>query len=221
MGQIKVALWKSLERVDGEGFPSPLKSLERSTFINNNDFEGYYEILGVPSSASFANIKRAYRQKAFEYHTDHGGDIDKFNQINKAYSVLSSPLKRNEYDNSKAKISDMMNLAKVINIKLPIIDPTVTVGAPRYTYYQGKGEKTDYDVILEWYKQIVDVFNIFGIEDRPRVAVHNLGAAYSWSKVNSKFQIAHFDKSIQPSFIVALAATLQSEKIKLRNENGS
>lgn len=214
-------LWKSLERIDGEGFPSPIKYLERSTFVNNNDYEGYYQILGVSSSSSFANIKKAYRQKAHEFHTDHGGDIDKFNLLNRAYSVLSSPLKRNEYDRSKGKFSDAVGMAKVLNIRIPTVDPVVSVGAPRYTYYQGKGEKTDYDVVLEWYQHMVDVFNLFGVEDRPRVAVHTLGKAYSWSKVNSKFQIAHFDTSIQPSFIVALAATLQSEKIKLRNENGS
>jgi curved DNA-binding protein CbpA len=215
-----VELWKSLERIDGEDFPSPIKFLERSTFINGNDYESYYQLLGIPSSASFSQIKKAYRLKASEFHPDKGGSEDDFSKISTAYSVLSSPTKRHEYDNSTSKKSSLLLQAQAGNVKLPIIDPVVSVGAPRYTYYQGKGEKADYDVVLEWYGQMVDVFNLFGIEDRPRVAVHSLGKAYSWSKINSKFQIAHFDKTIQPSFIVALAATLQSEKIKLRNENG-
>lgn len=210
-------LWKSLERVDGEGFPSPCQELETIEYSNFNDFEGYYALLGVSPLSSFVEIKHAYRKRVKELHPDKNGDITEYHAVVKAYKTLSSPLKRNEYDRQKEPQFDGKSLlirqAMAGNVRLPIIDP-VTVGVKRYTYYQGKGEEADYNVILEWYQHLIEVFNLFGIEDRPRVALHNLGETYSWSKINSKSQIAHFDNTIKPSFIVALAATLKSDKIK-------
>jgi curved DNA-binding protein len=58
----------------------------------------YYEILGVPRSASTDEIKKAYRRLALKYHPDRGGDHDKFKEINEAYQVLSDPQKRAQYD---------------------------------------------------------------------------------------------------------------------------
>jgi len=59
----------------------------------------YYDILGVSKNASDAEIKRAYRRLAQEYHPDkHKGDDKKFREINEAYQVLSDPEKRRQYD---------------------------------------------------------------------------------------------------------------------------
>lgn len=58
----------------------------------------YYNILGVGKSASAAEIKTAFRKKAHQYHPDKGGDAEKFKEINEAYQVLSSPEKRQQYD---------------------------------------------------------------------------------------------------------------------------
>jgi len=64
--------------------------------------EDLYQILGVARDASQAEIKRAYRQLARQYHPDanHGsGEAEeKFKKINAAYSVLSDPEKRARYD---------------------------------------------------------------------------------------------------------------------------
>lgn len=59
----------------------------------------HYETLGVNRNASDSEIKKAYRKLANEYHPDHGGDEDKFKELNEAYSTLSDPQKRQEYDN--------------------------------------------------------------------------------------------------------------------------
>ncbi|MFI5240183.1 MAG: molecular chaperone DnaJ [Candidatus Saccharimonadia bacterium] len=63
------------------------------------DKQDYYDILGVSKSATDAEIKRAYRKLALQYHPDKtGGDDTKFKQIGEAYEVLSDTQKRASYD---------------------------------------------------------------------------------------------------------------------------
>jgi len=60
--------------------------------------KNYFEILGVNSNASEEEIKKAYRSLAMKHHPDRGGDQNKFQEIQEAYSVLSDPNKRAEWD---------------------------------------------------------------------------------------------------------------------------
>ncbi len=60
-----------------------------------------YDTLGVSSSASEAEIKKAYRKLARQFHPDVNKDPDaedKFKEINAAYEVLSDKEKRSKYD---------------------------------------------------------------------------------------------------------------------------
>jgi len=58
----------------------------------------YYEVLGVPKTASQDEIKKAFHKLAHKYHPDKGGDEKKFKEINEAYQVLSDKEKRAQYD---------------------------------------------------------------------------------------------------------------------------
>ena len=62
----------------------------------------YYEVLGVPSTATEKDLTRAYRKLAKQYHPDaNPGDSaaeERFKQINEAYQVLSDPQRRQTYD---------------------------------------------------------------------------------------------------------------------------
>ena len=61
----------------------------------------YYDVLGVPSSISEEEVRKAFRKKAMEYHPDRNKNPDaeeKFKEVNEAYQVLIDPQKRAQYD---------------------------------------------------------------------------------------------------------------------------
>ncbi|QNM93929.1 DnaJ domain-containing protein [Mycoplasma sp. Pen4] len=61
----------------------------------------YYEVLGVPKTATEKEIKTAYRSLAKKYHPDvvkDGSSDEKMREINEAYDILSDAQKRKIYD---------------------------------------------------------------------------------------------------------------------------
>jgi molecular chaperone DnaJ len=61
----------------------------------------YYEVLGVPRTATPEDIKAAFRKLARQYHPDVSQEPnaeERFKEINEAYAVLSEPDKRAAYD---------------------------------------------------------------------------------------------------------------------------
>ncbi|HEX6577516.1 MAG TPA: molecular chaperone DnaJ [Jiangellaceae bacterium] len=66
----------------------------------------YYKILGVPKDADAATVKKAYRTLARDLHPDRNASDKaaetRFKEVSEAYSVLSNPERRKEYDEARS-----------------------------------------------------------------------------------------------------------------------
>ncbi len=60
----------------------------------------HYDTLGVKKDATEQEIKKAFKKLALKHHPDRGGDKEKFQEIQKAYDILSDSVQKEEYDDS-------------------------------------------------------------------------------------------------------------------------
>ena len=69
----------------------------------------YYELLGVSPEADTAEIKKAFREKAYEFHPDTSeqgqGYNDKFVKLKTVYDTLSDPVLRGHYNLSRRNLN--------------------------------------------------------------------------------------------------------------------
>jgi len=88
----------------------------------------YYEILGIETDASAEKIKRAYHRLAFQYHPDRNWKSQeahkKMEEINEAYTVLSDPIKRREYDLPRGYGIKVPKFKKGSKVKISLNSPS-------------------------------------------------------------------------------------------------
>jgi len=69
----------------------------------------YYTLLGVSPEADTSEIKKAFREKAYEVHPDTSAqghdDLDKFVRLKTSYQTLSDPVMRKHYDLSRHNLN--------------------------------------------------------------------------------------------------------------------
>ncbi len=85
----------------------------------------HYAALGLKSDATLADIKKAFRQKASQFHPDRNTAEDapaRFRAVQEAYDVLSDDTKRQAYDDNRRR-----NL---------LDDPALTAREIWQTYFQ-------------------------------------------------------------------------------------
>jgi curved DNA-binding protein CbpA len=88
----------------------------------------HYEILGIEPTASAKEIRKAYHQLAFRYHPDRNQKGEeahkKMQEINEAYSILSDPIKRREYDLPRGYGRKVPKLKKDSKVKISVNSPS-------------------------------------------------------------------------------------------------
>lgn len=75
--------------------------------------KNYYELLNLTNQANITSIKKEYKKLVLKLHPDKtGGNPEKekqFKQITEAYSVLSDPIKKQQYDDSQFGINSFFD----------------------------------------------------------------------------------------------------------------
>jgi DnaJ-domain-containing protein 1 len=109
LGDNPSSTFKRIEEIAGYAEQiATAESFNDSILQSSECMRDYYEILGVARNASPEEIKKAFRNLSKEYHPDKWPDLpddmrkfaeERFKEINEAYSVLSDPEKRKDYDN--------------------------------------------------------------------------------------------------------------------------
>jgi curved DNA-binding protein CbpA len=85
------------------------------------DLDDLYAVLGISSTATEDEIKKAYRQQAMKYHPDRtmGDDTmaEIFRAVQRAYDILMNPEKRKYYDETgKVKLDEAALKAEAVSV---------------------------------------------------------------------------------------------------------
>jgi DnaJ-class molecular chaperone len=87
---------------------------------NDKEFNPY-EVLGVNKDTPMDDIKKAFKNRSKELHPDKGGTPEDFNNLKKAFDILTDPAKRNLYDEYGIDDAlDIENEAKLVAVQIVV-----------------------------------------------------------------------------------------------------
>ncbi|KDE07038.1 hypothetical protein MVLG_02616 [Microbotryum lychnidis-dioicae p1A1 Lamole] len=66
--------------------------------LKRSKMKDHYKTLGISSTASEDEIKKAYRKQSLIHHPDKGGSDASFKEVGEAYAILSDPQRRRKFD---------------------------------------------------------------------------------------------------------------------------
>merc|ERR1711922_36071 len=109
--------------------PAMVMSMEDEEFEYLEPLPDYYAMLNVSHDASMKQIKRSFRKLAMEYHPDKNkteGTQIVFQELSEAYSILSDPLKKIEYDQLFQDFFDLAEAFEASGSSEPTVDSSET-----------------------------------------------------------------------------------------------
>ena len=105
-----------------------------------------YQVLGVNSTASSAEIKAAYRQLVKRHHPDAGGDEQRILAVNAAWEVLRDPDHRRAYDRNRNHGDSVAEEAHQRGVRNARASAAARVA-------KGQAAAAD-DALLQWLQQV-------------------------------------------------------------------
>lgn len=109
-----------------------LKLAQSMLRIRPRQMDDLYKTLNVNKNAGKAEIKRAYKKAASKQHPDKpGGDKAKFQQLQRAYDILSDDAKRGEYDSTGEVTGKKSIEEKALNTIVSIFAQIVESMSPK------------------------------------------------------------------------------------------
>lgn len=137
-----------------------------------------YVVLGVPTDASDAELRRAYRQKLRETHPDTGGSAPAFDRVQRAWELVGTPEARAVYDSGRSRSQDP---ERTWAPPAPPPRPGSTRPQARMHGHPGGWYRERYlDLLAEWVGRgaaIPDPYDAALVRSAPREVRHLLAAA--------------------------------------------
>lgn len=155
------------------GFPSSSKELVLVP-KNQNDSNGYYEVLGISPNATKKEIQKAYREIVRCIHPDGcNPDKEMFMMIQEVYEVLINEQTRAEY-NSVQDGFRFINRSEAFEIKSKLSESELNKlirqrnETKNFSYF---ATKENDELAQEWYKFLIPVYQAFNINTFVRIAL--------------------------------------------------
>lgn len=139
-----------------------------------------YEVLGVPTSASDAQLRRAYRTKLRETHPDTGGAATRFHAVQHAWELIGTPEARAAFDRTGRGLHETSAGGQTWAPAPPPKRPDARPQARAYGHPGGWYRERYLDLLHEWVGRGVDVPDPYDpalLRSAPREVRHLLAAA--------------------------------------------